>query len=437
MSKLVVVLRHGRARKAAERGPDEGRPLTRAGLRAIEAHLPRALGLIGPKERRDLVIWTSGALRARQTADVAARALGAPVVERGFLANQDMPALLDALSQSQERCVVVVGHNPLLERAVERLSGVGASLAPGGMAAVSVPDDLARRGELAWIVQGPDDASWKTLVRLERTLRRRMDDVSRRLDAFLDDPEDAERLHELRIASRVMRGLLGYARPFLEDGLARELERDLRDLVSPTPRLRELDVLMEQVAGLGPEGEGLMRTCERLRRKECGRTCKRLRSKSTRKTMRRCLRRVRHLRWSDAIAGDGLSPLCAQARLEELFSEVQRERETVDHADAHRSHLLRKRAKAVRYAAENVPGIPPKRARAVVRAMKSIQDELGRLCDARCNLDIVESLSQERLDADEKRALEMVRAQNLVAIHDIMAELAALRGPKEAPTEAP
>lgn len=428
MTGLIVLLRHGRARKASEGLPDAERPLTRSGLRALEACLPRALDLIDPEDRQDLVIWTSEALRARQTAVVAARALGAPVVEQGFLTRQDLPALLEALSGARGRCVIIVGHNPLLERAVVRLTGTRLELAPGAAVAVAAPADLSRYGELRWYVQGPDVAPWKTAIGLERVLGRRMRDVSRRLDAFLEEPGDAERLHDLRIATRVMRGLLGYAEPFLAKGEARGLERGLRDLIAPTPRLRELDVLMGQVAELGPAGAPLMAACAALRERECGRTCGKLRSKAARRTMRRCMRRVRHLRWAEGPERDGLSPLRARARLEELLDEVERERATVDLGDARRSHLLRKRAKAVRYAAENVPGIPPKRARAVVRDMKRIQDELGVLCDARCNLDIIASLSSEKLDADARRALEVLRAKNLATIHDLMGQLGERRG---------
>lgn len=425
MGKTIVLLRHGRAEKASGSGRDEDRRLTKPGRRALERALPRALRLIGEDDRKDLELWSSGALRAEQTAALAADALGATPQTCGFLLEQDMAGLLGALADAKSRCVVVVGHNPLMERALLRLCGERLPLAPGGCAAVRVEDDLSGAGELLWFVQGPSAEPWKLLRRTERLLDARVREVERCLEAFVGNPEDVEALHSLRISVRVARGLLTFVEPFQDRGQNRLMLRCLKEVVSPTPRLRELDVLMGQIRGLGPSGQALLDACEQERRAECARACKRLRSKAVRRAMRECRRQAARVAWSGRVPLEGLPAARVRARLDELLDEVRERRASTNLADAERSHRLRKMAKAVRYAAENVPGIPKGRSREVAREMRGIQDVLGRLCDARCNLQIIEGFPSRDLPAEAQRSIRELRERNALLIDALLAEAGA------------
>lgn len=422
MTKLIVMLRHGHARAASEGSSDLGRPLSASGRRALEAHLPSALGLITPEESSDLALWTSEALRARQTADVAARILGVGPEAHASLTGQDLTGLLEELSRSERRCVVVVGHNPLMERAVTRMAGASVDMAPGACAAATVPDDLSRPGELAWYVQGPDVMPWKTLRGLERALRRCGRDVSRRLETFRDNPEDVEALHALRISVRVARGLANFCRPVMRKGAYRALMADLRAIVESTPRLRELDVLMEQVAALGEAGDELLVACRLLRADECARVRRALGKARVRRAEKDLRAVCAHPAWKRRLTAEGLGASWVAARLEELLDEVRGGRETVDFADARRTHDLRKRAKAVRYAAENAPSVSRRRAKEIAREMKAVQDALGVLCDARCNLQIIDAFPSSGLGAEAREALEGLRRQNQEVVDKLVCQ---------------
>lgn len=118
----IIFLRHAPAgeREAWARTgrPDSERPLTLDGRRrAREA----AKGLARVIETADLVA-TSPWARAKETAELAAKALGAPLVETDFLLPHRSPASLAGwLSGLDGQRVVLVGHEPHLSKVVSWL----------------------------------------------------------------------------------------------------------------------------------------------------------------------------------------------------------------------------------------------------------------------------------------------------------------------------
>ena len=81
MSRTLVLIRHDKAQERTEGLPDERRALTDAGSRALAARLPHALALLKTAgSGREAEVWSSPAVRARQTAEEAARTLGCPDV---------------------------------------------------------------------------------------------------------------------------------------------------------------------------------------------------------------------------------------------------------------------------------------------------------------------------------------------------------------------
>ncbi|MBI2387490.1 MAG: histidine phosphatase family protein [Elusimicrobia bacterium] len=118
----IIFLRHapaGEREDWARTGrPDSERPLTPDGRkRAREA----AKGLARLVETADLVA-TSPWTRARETAEIAAKALGAPLAETNFLLPHRSPASLAGwLSGLDGERVVLVGHEPHLSRVISWL----------------------------------------------------------------------------------------------------------------------------------------------------------------------------------------------------------------------------------------------------------------------------------------------------------------------------
>ncbi|MCR4295621.1 MAG: histidine phosphatase family protein [Elusimicrobia bacterium] len=115
----IIFLRHapaGEREDWARTGrPDSERPLTMDGRkRAREA----AKGLAKLVATADLVA-TSPWARAKETAEIAAKAFGAPLVETNFLLPHRSPASLAGwLSGLDGERVILVGHEPHLSKVI-------------------------------------------------------------------------------------------------------------------------------------------------------------------------------------------------------------------------------------------------------------------------------------------------------------------------------
>lgn len=124
----IIFLRHAPAGEredwAVTGRPDAERPLTADGRkRAREA----AKGLARFLETADLVA-TSPWARAKETAEITAKAFGAPLVESNFLLPHRSPAgLAGWLSGLDGQRVILVGHEPHLSKVISWLMMGGAS----------------------------------------------------------------------------------------------------------------------------------------------------------------------------------------------------------------------------------------------------------------------------------------------------------------------
>jgi phosphohistidine phosphatase SixA len=121
-------------------GPDVDpqRPLSSRGLAAVDALVDRFLAEcarnadIGPRALE--VIWHSGKLRARQTAEAFLRA--SPFAEFKFvrgLRPDDPPEIILETIAHETRDVVLVSHMPLLPAIRQRLSPGQTTFPPHGL----------------------------------------------------------------------------------------------------------------------------------------------------------------------------------------------------------------------------------------------------------------------------------------------------------------
>lgn len=132
--------------------PEDKRPLTPRGQRRFRA---AARGLARICGRPD-VLLTSPLVRARQTAEIAAKAWGRiePVDEKALAGGSfdQVAAVLD--KHKDKRVVAIVGHEPDVSSLVARLLGTTASerltFKKGGAALLDVPRRLADGGALIW-----------------------------------------------------------------------------------------------------------------------------------------------------------------------------------------------------------------------------------------------------------------------------------------------
>jgi phosphohistidine phosphatase SixA len=120
----LFLVRHA---EAAPGDPDDLRPLTPAGRDAA-----RALGRQLAEHRPDAVV-ASPLLRARETAELVARACGLAAETDGRLAPGATPDTLRAATAGRGATVVAVGHQPDCGDIVLALTGREARFPPAGV----------------------------------------------------------------------------------------------------------------------------------------------------------------------------------------------------------------------------------------------------------------------------------------------------------------
>lgn len=155
ISKLVLI-RHGEPQSRRLGETDAERPLTTRGLKALQREYPTLLAPLAG-DLNELQIWSSEAVRARQTAEVVCDALGVDRDEidyRVSLYAQDYDFFYGEL-MAADGVVVAVGHIPFMEEVACDLAGQLVSFTPGSIACLTVPDAGLERAELEWFARGP------------------------------------------------------------------------------------------------------------------------------------------------------------------------------------------------------------------------------------------------------------------------------------------
>jgi CHAD domain-containing protein len=217
-----------------------------------------------------------------------------------------------------------------------------------------------------------------------------------------DDPEE---LHDLRVAVRRARSVLREMRGALPPGPAAHLRAELKWVQAVTGPVRDLDVQLEEweellalVAAGERAGLGFLReTLEARRREERAAMTEALRSE-------RFAAVLEHWRSFAGIGGEE-RPIerVAGERIRRIERRMVRDGAAIgDDSPDEALHDLRKRGKELRYMLELFGELlPPESVKPAVRALKRLQDVLGRFQDR--------SVQIERL-RDEPRAAVLVAA---------------------------
>jgi phosphohistidine phosphatase len=154
MSLSLYFLRHGQAGNRTDwHGDDSKRPLTVDGTHRMERE---AAAIRKLKLSLDLII-TSPLVRAYQTAEIVARALGAP----GKLITDDRLGLGFGSKQLAEivaehrkaKGMMLVGHEPDFSETISQVTGGGRlMMKKGALAYLEIEDPASLEGVLVWLI---------------------------------------------------------------------------------------------------------------------------------------------------------------------------------------------------------------------------------------------------------------------------------------------
>ena len=145
----LYLLRHGHAEDTGT-GTDHDRVLTAEGITRLNtaAKVMRRLRI------KPAILFSSPRVRALQTAEIVADALGVEIqireeVNFGFDA-QAVRRLIRDLNDSEE--VMFVGHEPSFSVTVHRLTGADIEMKKGGLVRIDLTDHHTPGGVLVWLL---------------------------------------------------------------------------------------------------------------------------------------------------------------------------------------------------------------------------------------------------------------------------------------------
>ncbi len=224
--------------------------------------------------------------------------------------------------------------------------------------------------------------------------------IGQRYAAFLEDPSDPETNHKLRVSIRTLRSLEDFVSPWQQQKQNALVQKNLKRVVRRTSRLRELDVLCEMVKE-GGGSEELVAFCEEKAADEREAVHAALKSGKLPAALELALDEVSATRWEKTVKRKGLKPKTVRKHYDEMANALRADLESLDETDYERMHDVRKRAKQVRYVAEQFEEILGADVADEARRMKEEQDRLGALCDEKVNREIVAAfIAQEDLASD-------------------------------------
>ncbi len=247
----IILVRHARAEDQHSFSTDFDRKLTDEGRKEFEDRLPELRDKLDPKKK--ILIWSSPAARARQTAELLAEGIGDPKIEfYDFLYYSDYDAFCFELKYVEEdRLLFVVGHEPDLSEWAFRITGSDVKMKKGSLLAIQIWSRTPVKGRIEWQINGPKPSETAqeeeiTFPHYQSTLLSQMGEILERLSAFREDPQEPETTHQLRVAVRTARSLLSFVNPLLLYDEYRFYQDKLRAIAGRFGLLRELDVLVEQ-----------------------------------------------------------------------------------------------------------------------------------------------------------------------------------------------
>ena len=263
-------------------------------------------------------------------------------------------------------------------------------------------------------------ADQATLAQLQATIAETARMVEDRRQAFLATPDDIETIHRFRTNARTLRSFIAFIKPWQNAKQNAEIQTTLRDIVRHTSRLRELDVLEQQVRANPDVSSKLVALCQKEASDERAKVHKTLASKKTAKPLARAMSSAKNIAWKKRYAKHGLAQRVARERFDAMVESVGADLAAVDLHDSEQTHDVRKRAKRVRYVAEHNGAVLGSDAVEIAEGMNAHQDSLGDICDARANIRLIDEFLQRGLPKRVKKDLERMRAQNEAFLHDAL-----------------
>lgn len=417
----IIFIRHGIAEAGSSGKSDFERRLTKKGKQKLQDTLPFLLPL--QHADREILIWSSPLVRARETAGIAADILHVKeiefydFIEEGYF-NEFWNAI-EKLSPPADRTILVVGHEPTMGYWSQALCGACLPFKKGAAASFIYHAGAPETAELQWFLQpeGMECLSVKTssakiLADISNTLLHHLHQVMLERDNFLQEPANPETAHQLRVSIRKLRSLLFFLKPFQNDKQNASMQGNLKKFVAEFSYLRELDVLSDACNTFSKERQDAMAVDSAIfgilreeRAQEAQRVISAVSTADCVDSLYDIEVEMQKAYWKKSIDENESVMTRINKRFTDLFDTYERSFAAVDYNNAAATHALRIEAKKLRYILLGLEPLMEGKFGVVGTELKETHDKLGQICDARRNKDILQNFDSK--DLPEKAHVEL------------------------------
>lgn len=404
----LIFVRHGIAEDKDLGKPDEERELTEQGRQELKDAAPHLAAYLNGKTVR---LITSPLVRAVQTAEILKDA-GLPEAEiQEFAGSGDFDGLRRAASAQKDKVHVIVGHSPSLDEWIACITDQPVELKKAAAALVEVTDEETFSGHLIWYLPAHKYGRLtksKSVERMdqfkkdiEEVVRGSVKPILEYREIYLNEPQEVESVHKLRVKIRQFRSLLSFLKPLMGKGKYRKHQDILRQMAQECAYLRELDVIIEKwqalhnaFEGKGLSGEYFLQILRAERAAEQDRLHRYLKRSDFIRDLKHIRKKI--LKAADPSRSSSVSlDEMVRSTLTKWHDEIQTGYEAIHQNELDIIHALRIRAKKMRYVMEVFGLNKEAGSSAMYQEIKRWQEDLGNITDANRNTAAVHEIAQK------------------------------------------
>lgn len=403
----LILIRHGKAEEREEGKDERLRILTPKGREELQKILPELRARLAPKMEPslNLRLCASPLPRALQTAEIIAADLDITEIEQyDWIESGAYAGLQDLLnSLAPSATLAVVGHEPYLNDWSWKLCGLDIPFRKGMALGFRVLSKEPLRAAPVWMIL-PETLSLQSLSakggkpapEVFRTiLRYQLQDIFRRLQYFLEKPDDPETAHQLRVKIRAHRSLLSFIRPQMEKKQYQIIRKQMKELFQRTGRLREIDVLIiawRKYLKAHPKFDGQQSAMLSVLVSERQQEQKEILGNIAERALSVIFDTWSRLHIAFKAQEEPFADF-SRKRLGRWEEQAQESIQALDYHDFPAIHALRIQFKKLRYVQSMLNPLLQLESEEEIGRLKSLQDLLGSYCDTKRNISILQELN--------------------------------------------
>lgn len=417
----ILLIRHGLAEPRDLNKLDHDRQLTDIGRQQLaeQAHY-----LVSFLENKTVQLISSPLVRAQQTAAIFTLNGLNQFILKNFAATGNLNELQAEIKKRTAEVIVVVGHSPHLEEWAFHLTGERLKVKKGAAIAIEILDFQEISGRVLWnyplkqydqLMKFTEDQDLKLQFKqeIEEIVSSYISMIKEQRKNFLDNPEQPETIHKLRVKIRQFRSFVSFLQPLMSQGDQKKTQKMLRGMARNCAYLRELDVVIETWQGYEHEfekhdltGQKFLKVLKSERQLEAKRLVEVLEEAEFLKNSKWV---QGNLKKAIKIKNETYKTLndMVQNVLKKWHVEMKNQYDAISSHDPKAIHALRIRAKKIRYLVDILELEDDREQNKIHEKSKDWQDVLGDMTDANRNPHVVVKLAENYPNGSNTKEIDL------------------------------